>query len=91
MRRGGGVILPSELVYKDQRFEAEAKKQDGLSLAAELDGEVVGYMIAYLISGGFGVEKSAWIGLFGVEPSIWEAALEKDWQRKFSMQLRKEA
>jgi len=58
-------------------LEAEAKKQDVLSFAAELDGEVVGYMIAYLIYGGFGLEKSAWIGVFGVEPKYMGSGIGK--------------
>jgi predicted N-acetyltransferase YhbS len=48
--------------------EQEAKKEDRVSFVAELDGTVVGYMITYIIYGGFGLEKSAWIGAFGVEP-----------------------
>ena len=48
--------------------EAEARKEDRVSFVAELDGKVVGYMITYIIYGGFGLEKSAWVGLFGVDP-----------------------
>jgi predicted N-acetyltransferase YhbS len=48
--------------------EAEARKEDRVSFVAELDGNVVGYMITYIIYGGFGLEKSAWVGLFGVDP-----------------------
>ena len=48
--------------------EPEARKEDGVSFVAELDGKVVGYMITYIIYGGFGLEKSAWVGLFGVDP-----------------------
>lgn len=48
--------------------EAEADKEDRVSFVAELDGKVAGYMITYVIYGGFGLEKSAWIGLFGVDP-----------------------
>ena len=40
------------------------------SFAAEVDGEVVGYMISYLVYGGFGVEKSAWIASLGVDPRM---------------------
>ncbi|UCG67774.1 MAG: GNAT family N-acetyltransferase [Deltaproteobacteria bacterium] len=48
--------------------EEEAKKEDRVSFVAELDGRVVGFMITYIIHGGFGLEESAWIGLFGVDP-----------------------
>ena len=58
---------PSTIDYH-RVVEEEAKKDDRVSFVAELDGKVVGYMITYIIYGGFGLEKSAWIGLFGVEP-----------------------
>jgi predicted N-acetyltransferase YhbS len=48
--------------------EEEAKKEDRVGFVAELDGRVVGFMITYIIHGGFGLEESAWIGLFGVDP-----------------------
>ena len=58
-------------------LEAEVKKQDVLSFAAEIDGEVVGYMITYIIYGGFGLERSAWIGVFGVEPEYMGSGIGK--------------
>ena len=48
--------------------EEEAKSEDRVSFVAELDGKVVGFLITYILYGGFGLEKSAWIGLFGVDP-----------------------
>ena len=48
--------------------EEEAKREDRVSFVAELDGKVVGFLITYILYGGFGLEKSAWIGLFGVDP-----------------------
>lgn len=36
---------------------------------AEYEGEVIGYMHSYISSGGFGMEKSAWISMIGVEPT----------------------
>ncbi|MBW1996255.1 MAG: GNAT family N-acetyltransferase, partial [Deltaproteobacteria bacterium] len=35
---------------------------------AEYEGTVIGYMISYVLSGAFGLEKSAWIALMGVDP-----------------------
>ncbi len=40
--------------------EEEAKKEDRVSFVAELDGKVVGFLITYILYGGFGLEKSAW-------------------------------
>ena len=57
--------------------EQEAKKEDRVSFVAELDGTVVGYMITYILHGGFGLEKSAWIGAFGVEPKHMGSGIGK--------------
>jgi ribosomal protein S18 acetylase RimI-like enzyme len=57
--------------------EQEAKREDRVSFVAELDGTVVGYMITYIIYGGFGLEKSAWIGLFGVDPKYMGRGIGK--------------
>lgn len=48
--------------------EEEVKRNDRVSFVAELSGKVVGFIITYILYGAFGVEKSAWIGLFGVDP-----------------------
>ena len=36
---------------------------------AELDGKVIGFMISYILTLGFGIEKSAWIATLGINPS----------------------
>ena len=48
--------------------EEEVKRDDRVSFVAELNGKVVGFIITYILYGAFGLEKSAWIGLFGVDP-----------------------
>ena len=45
-----------------------ASKEEGASFVAELQGHVVGYMISYILAGGFGIGQSAWIALLGVNP-----------------------
>ena len=67
---------PSTIDYH-RVVEEEAKKDDRVSFVAELDGKVVGYMITYIIYGGFGLEKSAWIGLFGVDPKYMGRGIGK--------------
>ena len=49
-------------------IEEHASKEEGASFVAELQGKVVGYMISYILAGGFGIGKSAWIALLGVNP-----------------------
>ena len=40
------------------------------SLVAEVNGEVVGYMISTTLYAGFGIRKSAWIMSLGVHPDF---------------------
>ncbi|MCG6881510.1 MAG: GNAT family N-acetyltransferase [Deltaproteobacteria bacterium] len=49
-------------------IEERVEKNEDVSFAAELDGKVVGYMISYIVFGGFGLQKSAWIATLGVHP-----------------------
>lgn len=41
---------------------------DRISLVAETDGKVVGYMISNILYAGFGLKRSAWIVTVGVDP-----------------------
>jgi len=69
--------------------EEEANNKDGVSFVAELDGKVVGFMITYIIYGGFGLEKSAWIGLFGVDPKYMGQGIGQRMAQKAFMVLKK--
>ena len=51
-------------------IEEHASKEEGASFVAELQGQVVGYMISYILAGGFGIGQSAWIPLLGVNPKF---------------------
>lgn len=48
----------------------QAMKDDAASFVALVDERVVGYMISYILSGGFGLNKSAWIAMLGVRPGF---------------------
>lgn len=48
--------------------QTELKQIEESYLVVERQGEVVGYMLSYISSGCFGVEKSAWISMIGVAP-----------------------
>jgi len=58
-------------------FAEHAERTAGISFVAEVDSEVVGYMISYILMGGFGIEKSAWIAMFGVEPKLMGQGIGK--------------
>ncbi|EFK07386.1 acetyltransferase, GNAT family [delta proteobacterium NaphS2] len=49
-------------------IEDQLQKNGEVSFSAELDGKIVGYMISYVVFGGFGLQKSAWIATLGVHP-----------------------
>ena len=49
--------------------EEQSQRNDEACLVAECDGKVVGFMISYILSAGFGMAKSAWIATLGVDPN----------------------
>ena len=57
--------------------EDVAKNDEEAAFVAELEGEVVGYMITYILLSGFGIEKSAWIAMFGVDPRFMGQGIGK--------------
>ena len=58
-------------------LEELAQSTCNMSYIAEYQGKIVGYMITYLLSGGFGMEKSAWIADVGVEPKFMGQGIGK--------------
>lgn len=46
----------------------EAKRDEDASFVAEINGQLVGYLISYTLIGGFGIAKSAWVANIGVNP-----------------------
>ena len=64
-------------------------KPDGISLVAERNGEVIGFLFGEIKHGDFGLEKSGWIEMFGVSPKAMGQGVGKtlaqsamDWFRK---------
>ena len=49
--------------------EEHALRDDGACFVAEQEGKVVGFMISYILTAGFGITKSAWIATLGVNPN----------------------
>ena len=68
-------------IYKSitQRFEnidinqvvaEQALKNSGACFVAEYDGRLVGYIVSYMLTASFGIQQSAWIPTFGVDPDF---------------------
>ena len=62
--------------------EEHAKRDDEACFVAEREDKVVGFMISYIVTAGFGMAKSAWIATLGVDPNFMGegigASLAKD-------------
>ena len=72
------VITKEGAKGKFKRMVEELARGAGnMSYVAEYQGKVVGYMITYLLYGGFGMEKSAWIATVGVEPKFMGQGIGK--------------
>lgn len=50
--------------------ETHARSKKDICYVAELDGQVIGFMISYVLTLGFGIEKSGWIATLGVDPEF---------------------
>jgi ribosomal protein S18 acetylase RimI-like enzyme len=50
--------------------EEHAQSGEQACFVAEHQGKVVGFMISYILTAGFGEAKSAWIATLGVDPNF---------------------
>jgi ribosomal protein S18 acetylase RimI-like enzyme len=50
--------------------EVHAQSGEEACFVAEHEGKVVGFMISYILTAGFGEAKSAWIATLGVDPDF---------------------
>ena len=67
---------PTNIDFR-QIIEEQVRKDEDVSFVAEIGGKVVGYMISYIVFGGFGLEKGAWIATLGVEPRFMGRGIGK--------------
>ena len=51
-------------------IEGHALRDDEACFVAEHEDKVVGFMISYILTAGFGMTKSAWIATLGVDPDF---------------------
>lgn len=61
------VRQPVDVDFK-ALIEKHARSENDICFVAELDARVIGFMISYILTFGFGIEKSAWIATLGVDP-----------------------
>lgn len=61
------VRKPVDVDFKSL-IQKHAHNDNDICFVAELDGRVIGFMISYILTFGFGIEKSAWIATLGVDP-----------------------
>ncbi len=59
--------VPTEYDFK-RMIENQSRRSEDASFVAEREGKVVGYLIISILSGFFGIKRSAWISLLGVHP-----------------------
>ena len=62
--------------------EEHARGEEDVCLVAELEGRIVGFMISYILTLGFGIEKSAWIATLGVHPKCMGQGVGAEMARK---------
>jgi ribosomal protein S18 acetylase RimI-like enzyme len=61
------------------RIIREQVRNTGMAnFVAELRDKVVGFIISYTLSGGFGIDKSAWIAMVGVDPKFMGKGIGKN-------------
>jgi len=58
--------------------EEHATQQKDACFVAEKDGRVIGFMISYILTLGFGIQKSAWIATLGVNPQYMGQGIGAD-------------
>lgn len=73
-----GIINQINEAITQERAEADFRKivteqvrgNNDASFVAEIDGQVVGYMIGSVLLGAFGIKSGAWLSMMGVDPKF---------------------
>jgi ribosomal protein S18 acetylase RimI-like enzyme len=64
------ITKRNDVVDFRQMMDEQVLREENACFVAEHQGRVVGYIISYLLTGSFGIQQSAWIPMFGVEPDF---------------------
>ena len=62
--------------------EGHAQNGEEACFVAEHKGKIVGFMISYILTAGFGETKSAWIAIVGVDPDFMGQGIGAEMARK---------
>ena len=63
------ITLQAENEDFKRVIEQDAEDKKSACFVAESDGRIVGFMVSYILTAGFGMAKSAWIATLGVSPN----------------------
>jgi ribosomal protein S18 acetylase RimI-like enzyme len=76
-RIGSAISQDSPDLDYHRIVEEELKRESDASFVAEVDGEIVGYMISYITHGNFGLDRCGWIAMLGVDPKYMGQGIGK--------------
>jgi len=62
------IVKRYEEIDFDRIISEQVRNTGMANFVAEIKGKVIGFIISYTLSGGFGIDKSAWIAMVGVDP-----------------------
>ena len=71
------IVKKKQKIDFKRIIEEQLRNSGVVSFVAEHQGRVVGFMISYTLSGGFGIDKSAWIAMVGVDPKYMGKGIGK--------------
>ena len=64
------ITLQSGDINIEEVIADRALKGNDACFVAEHEGRLVGFIVSYLLTGSFGIQQSAWIPTFGVDPDF---------------------
>jgi ribosomal protein S18 acetylase RimI-like enzyme len=71
------IVKRYEEIDFDRIIREQVRNTGMANFVAELKGRVVGFIISYTLSGGFGIDKSAWVAMVGVDPKFMGKGIGK--------------
>jgi ribosomal protein S18 acetylase RimI-like enzyme len=84
------IVKNAEKINFKRVIEKQTLSGSGISsFAAEYNGELVGFVISYVVSGGFGIDKGAWIAMIGVDPKYMGKGIGKSLAKEMFVYCKK--